>query len=95
MAERNRTEYPDNLDGSISDTDLQRIAAKDFTDPFLEPIVGIIRVTGQVARITMPHDFWGKGIDTRAEIQHVFFCFFPLSLSGPPMNHPLWKVNSH
>ena len=95
MAERDGTEYPDDLNGSVADTDLFRIATEDPADPFLEFAVRVVRVTGKAGRITVPVYCWGKGIDTRAEIQHVFVGFFPLSLSRATMNHLLWKVNSH
>jgi hypothetical protein len=94
-AERDRTEYPDDLYGSVANTDLSGIAAKNLPDPFLEPAVGIIGIPGQVLRVAVPVDFRGKGINARAEIQHVFSGFFPLPFSGTPMNHSLWKVNSH
>jgi hypothetical protein len=43
----------------------------------------------------MPWEDGGEGIDTRAEIQHIFSGFFPLSLSGTTMNFPFWKVDHH
>jgi hypothetical protein len=43
----------------------------------------------------VPIEHGREGIDTRAEIQHIFFGFFALSLSGATMNLSLWKVNHH
>ena len=41
----------------------------------------------------MPLKQGNEGIGTRAEIEHVFFGFLLLELSGAAMNLPLWKVN--
>jgi hypothetical protein len=49
----------------------------------------------KTGEIEITRDNWGEGIDTRAEIQYIFSCFFALSLSGSTMNFSLRKVNHH
>jgi hypothetical protein len=44
MAERDRTEYPDDLYGSVAYTDISGIPAKNFPYPFFKSAVGIIRI---------------------------------------------------
>jgi hypothetical protein len=81
------TKNPDQFNRSVANTDLIDIPVKRPGDDLLECRIIVIGIMVQVKRVTCPGNGGGKGVCTRAEIQHVFPGFFLLPLPGPPMHY--------